>query len=108
MGTAFPSKDSRVIKNITRQTKKKVLDKLNLMCYNKDIQEREETKKCVNVLTAEAPHKFAKSASIYTFADADTSGRMMTMKQQKPTTICSVKILRDGKGNAVKIIKIRG
>jgi hypothetical protein len=64
--------------------------------------------KCVNVLTAEAPHRFAKSASICISADADTSGRMMTMKQQKPTTICSVKILRDGKGNAVKIIKIRG
>lgn len=31
----------------------------------------------------------------------------MTTKQQKPTAICSVKILRDGKGNAVKIIKIR-
>lgn len=30
------------------------------------------------------------------------------MKQQKPTAICSVKILRDGKGNAVKIIKIKG
>jgi hypothetical protein len=63
--------------------------------------------KCVNVLTAEAPHRFAKSASICIFADADTSGRMMTMKQQKPTTTYSVKILRDGNGNAVKIIKIR-
>jgi hypothetical protein len=39
--------------------------------------------------------------------DADTSGRMMKMKQQKPTTTYSVKILRDGNGNAVKIIKIR-
>jgi hypothetical protein len=28
------------------------------------------------------------------------------MKQQKPTTICSVKILRDGKGNAIKVVKI--
>jgi hypothetical protein len=64
--------------------------------------------KCVNVLTAEAPHRFAKSASICISVDADTSGRMMKMKQQKPTAICTVKILRDGKGNAVKIIKIRG
>lgn len=32
----------------------------------------------------------------------------MTTKQQKPTQTCIVKILRDGKGNAVKIIKIRG
>ena len=30
------------------------------------------------------------------------------MKQQKPTQTCTVKILRDGKGNAVKIIKIKG
>ncbi len=30
------------------------------------------------------------------------------MKQQKPTQTCIVKILRDGNGNAVKIIKIRG
>jgi hypothetical protein len=73
-----------------------------------DSSKRGRKQKCVNVLTAEAPHRFAKSASICIFADADTSGRMMTMKQQKPTTICSVKILRDGKGNAVKIIKIRG
>jgi hypothetical protein len=28
------------------------------------------------------------------------------MKQQKPTAICSVKILRDGKGNAIKVVKI--
>jgi hypothetical protein len=69
---------------------------------------RGRKQKCVNVLTAEAPHRFAESASIYISVDADTSGRMMKMKQQKPTTICSVKILRDGKGNAVKIIKIRG
>jgi hypothetical protein len=68
---------------------------------------RGRKQKCVNVLTAEAPHRFAKSASICIFADADTSGRMMTMKQQKPTTTYSVKILRDGNGNAVKIIKIR-
>ena len=32
----------------------------------------------------------------------------MTTKQQKPTQTCIVKILRDGNGNAVKIIKIRG
>jgi hypothetical protein len=64
--------------------------------------------KCVNVLIAEAPHRFAKSASICIFVDADTSGRMMKMKQQKSTAICTVKILRDGKGNAVKIIKIGG
>jgi hypothetical protein len=62
--------------------------------------------KCVNVLTAEAPHRYAKSVSICIFADANTSGRTMTMKQQKPTAICSVKILRDGKGNAIKVVKI--
>ena len=28
------------------------------------------------------------------------------MKQQKPTQTCIVKILRDGSGNAVKVIKI--
>ena len=62
--------------------------------------------KCVNVLIAEVPHRFAESASICISVDADTSGRMMTMKQQKPTTICSVKILRDGNGNAIKVVKI--
>jgi hypothetical protein len=46
--------------------------------------------------------------SICIFADAGTSGRMMKMKQQKTATIYSIKILRDGKGNAVKIIKIKG
>lgn len=30
----------------------------------------------------------------------------MTTKQQKPTQTCSVKILRDGKGNAIKVVKI--
>lgn len=30
----------------------------------------------------------------------------MTTKQQKLTAICSVKILRDGKGNAIKVVKI--
>jgi hypothetical protein len=77
-------------------------------CDTIDSSKRGRKQKCVNVLTAEAPHRFAKSASICISVGADTSGRMMTMKQQKPTTICSVKILRDGKGNAVKIIKIRG
>jgi hypothetical protein len=75
-------------------------------CDTIDSSKRGRKQKCVNVLTAEAPHRFAKLASICIFADADTSGRMMTMKQQKPTTICSVKILRDGKGNAIKVVKI--
>jgi hypothetical protein len=73
-----------------------------------DSSKRGRKQKCVDVLIAEAPHRFAKSASICIFVDADTFGRMMTMKQQKPTQTCTVKILRDGKGNAVKIIKIRG
>lgn len=81
------------------------VDKQPPVCYNRFIQEREETK-CVNVLTAEAPHKFAKSASICISVDADTSGRMMKMKQQKLTQTCIVKILRDGNGNAIKVVKI--
>lgn len=30
----------------------------------------------------------------------------MIMKPQKPTTTYSVKILRDGNGNAIKVVKI--
>jgi hypothetical protein len=96
-----------VIIFITRQTANFFLTKSPI--YDTiDSSKRGRKIKCVNVLTAEVPHRFAELASICIFADAGTSGRMMTMKQQKPTTICSVKILRDGKGNAVKIIKIRG
>ena len=30
----------------------------------------------------------------------------MITKQQKPTQTCIVKILRDGNGNAIKVVKI--
>ena len=92
---------------ITRQTANFFLTK-SLTYDTIDSSKRGRKQKCVNVLTAEAPHRFAKSASICIFVDAVTSGRMMKMKQQKPTQTCIVKILRDGNGNAVRIVKIKG
>jgi hypothetical protein len=69
-------------------------------CDTIESSKRGRKTKCVNVLTAEAPHRFAKSASICISADADTSGRMMKMKWIKPKAIYRI-------ANG-KITKIRG